>query len=180
LFHDPNPSLIFFPLHCASLSLSSMTADNDSFDYDDPTLISLLASLDLADNETSPPPPPRTPSPCPASHPTVQRHTFPAMNGRSHAATRLAIYQYESPTRRGHTTEWFADSDPYSLCPNLFHQVRHWHCHSRCPQRLRSCCWGSTPHPKQAQVRGLRCILWPPCRCIFYMVFHSSFLVLLN
>ncbi|KAJ7895683.1 hypothetical protein B0H13DRAFT_2338759 [Mycena leptocephala] len=83
-----------------------MTANNDSFDYDDPTLISLLAGLDLADNETSPPPPPRTPSPRPASHPTVQRHTFPAMNGRSHAATRLAIYQYESPTRRGYTTKW--------------------------------------------------------------------------
>ncbi|KAJ7883968.1 hypothetical protein B0H13DRAFT_2343917 [Mycena leptocephala] len=83
-----------------------MTADNDSFEYDDPAFLSLLAGLDLADNEFSPPPPPCTPSPRPASHLTGQRHTFPAMNGRNHAAAQLTIYQYESPTRRGCTSEW--------------------------------------------------------------------------
>jgi hypothetical protein len=99
-----------------------MTADNDSFEYDDPAFLSLLAGLDLADNEFSPPPPPRTPSPHPASHLTGQRHTFPAMNGRNHAAAQLTIYQYESPTRRGCTSEWFADSHPHPLCPNLFYR----------------------------------------------------------
>ncbi|KAJ7914817.1 hypothetical protein B0H13DRAFT_1872529 [Mycena leptocephala] len=106
IFQAPTPPVIFLFHHRPFSPRRSMSADNDSFDYDDPAFLSLLASLDLADHEPSPPPPPpRTPSPRPLA---VQRHTFPAMNGRNRAASRPTIYQYESPTRQGYTTEWFA------------------------------------------------------------------------
>ncbi|KAJ7823664.1 hypothetical protein B0H13DRAFT_2375958 [Mycena leptocephala] len=86
-----------------------MTADPDnSAEYDDPAFIALLASLDLADIQPTRRAL-RTPSPRLQSLPIDARHTFPNMTARSYtsaSSSRPPIYQFESPTTRGHTTEW--------------------------------------------------------------------------
>ncbi|KAJ7849476.1 hypothetical protein B0H13DRAFT_1906154 [Mycena leptocephala] len=97
--------------------------DNDS-DYGeaDADFIALLAALDLADVSTEPPP--RTPSPTPLR--TVQRHTFPSIRSRTHTISpteRPTIYHFESPTRRGCTTEW-------SVAGSATQGVAHAHVHA--------------------------------------------------
>ncbi|KAJ7666204.1 hypothetical protein DFH06DRAFT_1127332 [Mycena polygramma] len=64
-----------------------------------------MASLDIADIDT-PPSPPRTPSPVPQVLPPMARHTFPSMRSRTSTSDNPTLYQFESPTRRGLTTEW--------------------------------------------------------------------------
>ncbi|KAJ7661910.1 hypothetical protein DFH06DRAFT_1129089 [Mycena polygramma] len=81
-------------------------ADHSS-DYgpDDNEFMARMASLDLADVET-PPSPPRTPSPPAGLLPPIERHTFPSMRSRTFTSDLRTVYHFESPTRRGFTTEW--------------------------------------------------------------------------
>ncbi|KAJ7652314.1 hypothetical protein B0H17DRAFT_1147397 [Mycena rosella] len=82
-----------------------MTAHDYDEEYIDPDFIALLANLDLQDRHddlscppAAPTPPPHTLSPLPPPYTTLP-NTFPTARGRT-------LYLYESPTRRGTTTEW--------------------------------------------------------------------------
>ncbi|KAJ7441679.1 hypothetical protein B0H11DRAFT_2252003 [Mycena galericulata] len=86
-----------------------MTTLDDSSDYEDAEIVALIASLDLGDGDyppRRPSPPPRTPSPR-LPPVALQRHTFPAAHNRTlNPARTPVVYCFESPTRRGLTTEW--------------------------------------------------------------------------
>ncbi|KAJ6494169.1 hypothetical protein DFH09DRAFT_1104310 [Mycena vulgaris] len=89
---------------CASHS-SLMTALDDSAEYDDPTFLTLLSGLNLDEftqNQPSaaasqPPSPTRTPSPQPPAYSAHRQHL---------SLSSATVYHYNSPSRRGHTTDW--------------------------------------------------------------------------
>ncbi|KAJ6544604.1 hypothetical protein DFH09DRAFT_1321807 [Mycena vulgaris] len=92
-----------------------MTALDDSAEYDDPTFLTLLSGLNLDEftqNQPSaaasqPPSPTRTPSPQPPAY-SAHRHTFPSVRSQTYTspAASATVYHYNSPSRRGHTTDW--------------------------------------------------------------------------
>ncbi|KAJ7093761.1 hypothetical protein C8R44DRAFT_890665 [Mycena epipterygia] len=87
-----------------------MTADPDSSaEYADASFIALLANLDLADLDSShdvpATTPPRTLSPRLPETP-LHCHMFPAMHRRTQSTGIPTVYQFDSPTKRGYTTEW--------------------------------------------------------------------------
>ncbi|KAJ7079708.1 hypothetical protein B0H15DRAFT_804276 [Mycena belliarum] len=80
-------------------------------DPDNPALLALLARLAFDDHNpdcTPSPASPSTPSSQPPPYTTTHPHTFPSHRPRTHTDVRHAptIYIYESPTKRGVTTEW--------------------------------------------------------------------------
>ncbi|KAJ7893751.1 hypothetical protein B0H13DRAFT_2339566 [Mycena leptocephala] len=89
----------------------SMTADSTG-EYDDAELLQLIANLDL--REVEPPllpprtPSPRTPSQTASGQPppyVAAPHTFPAIHAQTNHSGST-VYVYNSPTRRGRTTDW--------------------------------------------------------------------------
>ncbi|KAJ6557481.1 hypothetical protein B0H19DRAFT_1261104 [Mycena capillaripes] len=101
-----------------------MTAYNNLEEYDDPELLRLFASLNLQDAHRHPVPlatlPPRTPSSLPPAYSAAARHTLPAVHPRTYTSTipSSTLYHFESPTRRGYTTEWSSAGAATQGVPN--------------------------------------------------------------
>ncbi|KAJ7079882.1 hypothetical protein C8R43DRAFT_1143204 [Mycena crocata] len=112
--HDTTPT-------CHSpTTLTRITTEDSSAEYQDDEFVSLLARLDLADAQPYPRPPPRTPSPRPANRPVEAPHSFPTMHSRSYVTDRRTVYRFESPTQEGHTYSWSRAGVATQGVPNAF------------------------------------------------------------
>ncbi|KAJ7702736.1 hypothetical protein B0H17DRAFT_1194614 [Mycena rosella] len=86
-----------------------MTVLDSAEEYGDSESLCMLANLQLKDVDCPPSPPPRTPSPQPPPYsPSLAQHTFPGLRPHPHTSPgpTPTTYYYNSPSRRGHTTEW--------------------------------------------------------------------------
>lgn len=111
-----------------------MTALDISDEYDDPEFLELLARLDLQDRSPATPPSrtpahspvpatrpartpsatarlPQTPSSDPPAYTLSASHAVPLAHSQTitnTSPTASSTYYYESPTRRGCTTQWYS------------------------------------------------------------------------
>ncbi|KAJ7784198.1 hypothetical protein B0H16DRAFT_1446456 [Mycena metata] len=91
-----------------------MTSRTSLPDYGDAELIALIVNLDLS--STIGADPPRTPPRVSPSAPT-QLHTFPSSASR-HVRAQQTIYQFESPSGSGYTSDWSSAGFATQAVPN--------------------------------------------------------------